>query len=319
MSFKNIIKETFIFKAVERYLRQRYTGFPDGERYPRGHYYSPLPDISEISSMEDSLFLKNEDSCLCIDLQEKEQLSLLKKLSVYYSNFNYSEKPDPKCRFHLGQEWFCHGDALILYAMMRHLRPKNVIEAGSGFSSALMLDTDQKFSDKRTKFTFIEPYPDRLLALIQPEDRNHCRIIQEKLQDMDLAMFRELQCNDILFIDSSHVSKFGSDVNFVLFEVLPILQPGVVIHFHDIMWPFEYPKQWILMGRAWNEAYILRAFLQYNNAFRILLFNSFAGYHFKKYFEENMPLFLKNTGGSIWLQKVSNGTPFESKVHVRKD
>jgi hypothetical protein len=88
-----------------------------------------------------------------------------------------------------------------------------------------------------------------------------------RLQDVDQEIFARLKANDILFIDSSHVAKIGSDVNHLMSEILPILAPGVHIHFHDIFYPFEYPRQWVEEGRAWNEAYLLEAFLSFNSEF----------------------------------------------------
>ena len=167
-----------------------------------------------------------------------------------------------------------------------------------------MLDTNDLFLRRNVQFKFVEPYPERLLSLLRKEDNERCEIIQDKVQNVPIATFQELEANDILFIDSSHVSKIGSDVNFLIFEVLPNLKPGVIIHFHDVLWPFEYRKEWIVNKRAWNEAYILRAFLQYNSQFRILLFNSYLGYRFKKIFEDKMKIFLKDTGGSLWLEKI---------------
>jgi hypothetical protein len=105
-------------------------------------------------------------------------------------------------------------------------------------------------------------------------------------------------------IDSSHVVKCGSDVNFLLSDVLPSLQPGVWVHFHDIFWPFEYPMDWLLEGRAWNEAYMVRSFLQYNSRFQIRLFNSFLGARHQDELARLFPLGVKDTGGSLWLQKV---------------
>ena len=105
------------------------------------------------------------------------------------------------------------------------------------------------------------------------------------------------------FVDSTHVGKIGSDVNYLFNEILPSLQPGVVVHVHDIFYPFEYPRYWIEEGRAWNEAYMLRCFLQYNSAFNILLWNHFLAQFHSAYFQEHMPLCLANTGASIWLRR----------------
>jgi hypothetical protein len=118
-----------------------------------------------------------------------------------------------------------------------------------------------------------------------------------------LAQFENLDENDVLFIDSSHVAKIGSDVNFLMFEVLPRLKPGVIIHLHDIFWPFEYPQSWIDEGRAWNEAYLIRAFLQFNEAFEVLLFNSYLGQRQGDLVRGIMPRFMRTTGASLWLRK----------------
>ena len=116
-------------------------------------------------------------------------------------------------------------------------------------------------------------------------------------------MFAQLQENDILFIDSTHVSKLNSDVNRIIFNILPALKKGVLIHFHDIFWPFEYPKTWVKEGRAWNEAYLLRAFLEYNTDFEILFFSHYTHLFNREWIAANMPLFLNNLGGNIWLRK----------------
>ena len=144
--------------------------------------------------------------------------------------------------------------AIILYALLRRLRPKRIIEVGSGFSSALMLDSNDRFLDGSICSTFIEPYPERLRSLLTEHDKGRIELLQTAVQSVPRDVFAPPVTNDILFIDSSHVTKIGSDVNYLLFEILPRLKPGVVVHVHDVMWPFEYPKEWLMEGRAWNEA-----------------------------------------------------------------
>lgn len=302
---RRVVKYIPGYRGLDRYLRYRYTSNYDPEPYPRGHYYSPLPDISEVQSRAAILFRKDIDLGPSIDLKSEMQQQLLTKLAGYYGDFCWPEQPSNDFRFHLGQTVFCHGDAVILHAMLRHFKPKRIIEAGSGFTSALMLDTRERFLQNPTHLTFIEPYPQRLIALLRDDDRQRCEIIPDKLQNAPLTLFQQLEANDVLFIDSSHVSKIGSDVNFALFEILPALNPGVLIHFHDILWPFEYSLRWILEGKAWNEAYILRAFLQYNSRFEIVLLNCFVGRAFKSFMEKKMPLFLKDPGGSLWIRKIA--------------
>ncbi len=129
------------------------------------------------------------------------------------------------------------------------------------------------------------------------------------MQDVALSTFDELEAGDLLFIDSSHVSKIGSDVNFLFFEVLPRLKAGVYIHVHDIFWPFEYPHSWIVEGRAWNEAYLLRALLCGNDGFEIVFWNSWAGHALRELLSKNCPLFTRNSGGSIYLRKTNAPKP----------
>jgi predicted O-methyltransferase YrrM len=302
---KRILRNLPGVHALDRYLCYRYTGQFDPELYPRGHYYSPLPDLTEVQSRATVLFQQDFDTAPSIDLRPNAQLSLLAELSRYYEDFDWPQRPAPEYRFHLNQRYFCHADAIILYSMLRHLRPKHIIEVGSGFSSALMLDTDERHLGNSVRFTFVEPFPERVKSILRSKDRAYCQLVQDKVQNVPISIFQELEANDILFVDSSHVSKIGSDVNMLLFNVLPTINVGVVIHFHDILWPFEYPKQWILDGRAWNEAYLVRAFLQYNHHFEILLFNSFVAYAFRQFIEEGMPMFMRNSGGSLWIRKIS--------------
>ncbi len=206
-------------------------------------------------------------------------------------------------RYFFDNPAYSYSDAIVLYSMIRHLNPKMIIEVGSGYSSCVTLDTNELFFNSSIICKFIEPYPDLLLSLVKDQDKERITIFPSRLQDIELKEFEDLGRNDILFIDSTHVSKVNSDVNRLLFEILPRLAPGVHIHFHDIFYPFEYPMRWVYEGRAWNEQYLLRAFLEYNRAYRIVFMNSFLERFNKDAFKKYMPLCLKNTGGSIWIEK----------------
>jgi hypothetical protein len=105
-----------------------------------------------------------------------------------------------------------------------------------------------------------------------------------------------------LFVDSTHVSKTGSDLNCILFDILPSLSSGVIIHFHDVFNNFEYPKEWVFGGRNWNEDYLIRAFLMNNSNYEILFFNDYMHHKYATAFT-NLPLTYKNFGGSLWLRK----------------
>jgi len=270
---------------------------------PPGHFYSPLPSIKEIKKREKKIFNNIPHKVPGIDLNEKAQISLLNRIKKYYIELPFKEQKQKNLRYFFKNASYSYGDAIILYCMIRYLKPKRIIEVGSGYSSCAILDTNDLFFNGKILCTFIDPYPKFFKSLIKGFNQTQIKIIPEKLSDIKINRFFKLSENDILFIDSTHVSKIDSDVNHIFFNLLPSLRKGVYIHFHDIFYPFEYQKEWIYEGRAWNEAYLLKAFLQYNKRFQIQFFNSFLGLFFKNELKNTMPLFLKNPGGSIWLKK----------------
>lgn len=270
---------------------------------PPGHFYSPIPSLEEIRRDESKIFGNVRPDILGLDLHETDQLKLLNDFIAYYKEMPFHSEKFKGIRYHFENPAYSYSDATLLYCMIRFIKPKRFIEVGSGYSSCATLDTNELFFNNSIATTFIEPYPELLMSLIKDTDRGKINIIPSRLQDVDFSVFETLQSNDILFIDSTHVSKINSDVNYIFFEILPRLSSGVHIHFHDIFFPFEYPKEWIYEGRAWNEAYLLRSFLQFNSTFRIVLMNTFMSKFYEAFFKQNMPLCLRNTGGSIWIRK----------------
>lgn len=293
------IANSTLFRYVAR--KSRYV--PYLQHVPPGHFYSPIADLDEVKAAAHRIFDPNRRTLPAINLREKEQLELLQTLSGYYQEQPFTPAKQEGVRYYFNNHLYCHSDALFLYSMIRHFRPRRIIEAGSGFSSCVMLDTNQRFFDGKIRIDLIEPYPDRLYSLLLPGERDRINCHEKKLQDVPLDFFRELEENDILFIDSSHVCRVGSEVNHYIFEILPALKPGVLIHIHDVFNGFEYPRPWIEGGISWSEAYLLRAFLEYNDAFEIVLFNTFLEHFHRPFFTEHMPLCLENEGGSIWLRK----------------
>ena len=271
-------------------------------RFPPGHFYSPIPDLSEVRARGASIF-GDPDSLGGIDLGEEHQLELLRRFAELYPSVPFPERPTQGARYYYENIFYEYSDAITLHCMMRTAMPKRIIEVGSGFTSAAILDTVDRFFPDGLAFTTIDPHPERLHSLLRDEDRASTRIIETQVQDVDLEVFCALEAGDILLVDSSHVSKAGSDVHFLLFEVLPRLRDGVLIHFHDVFYPFEYPKDWIYDGWIFHEAYLLRAFLQYNSRFRIKYFQSMMFRRHRAFFEEHMPLCLRNSGGNIWIEK----------------
>ena len=272
---------------------------------PPGHFYSPIPALLDLKVNEEEVFTP-PPAIRGIDLNEGMQLDLLNRFAAFYGEQPFTPEAVPDRRYFFENPNYSYNDAIVLYCMMRHCRPRRIVEIGSGYSSCAMLDVNELFFNDSIAFTFIDPYPQLLRDLIKQSDEPRVRILGQKVQDVDVEVFRELEASDILFIDSSHVVKTGSDVNYIVFKVLPLLKEGVIIHVHDIFYPFEYPLDWVYQGRAWNEAYLLRAFLQYNNVFEIQFFNSFMIGAHRDIFELKMPLCLKIPGANLWMKKMKH-------------
>lgn len=276
---------------------------------PPGHFYSPIPSLEEVKRDEDRIFVRDvEKMPLDIDFNIDLQMNFLEKFEANYSKLPlYGPDKKSDLRYYFENSAFSYFDAISLYNMIMIAKPKRIIEVGSGYSSCVTLDVNELFFDNKIKCTFIEPYPKLLVSLLKEEDLSNIELIGERLQTVSLDKFTVLEAGDILFIDSTHVSKTGSDVNYVIFDILPRLKSGVYIHFHDVFYPFEYPQEWVYEGRAWNEDYMLRAFLQNNSNFEIVFFNHFMSMFCKNEITKKMPLCLKNPGGSLWLRKKKVG------------
>jgi hypothetical protein len=283
-------------------LRRKLATYEKG--WPPGHFYSPIASVEQVAQREEIIWGESQKILPGISLQEEQQVALLSALSTYYSLQPWEDEKKKNLRFHFNNPNFSYGESITLFGMMMHLKPKKIIEIGSGFSSCVILDTNELFFQNSISTTFIEPFPQLFYSLIKNSDRQNIHVVGENLQNVDTSVFKSLSAGDFLVIDSTHVSKIDSDVNHILFTILPLLESGVYIHFHDIYFPFEYPKEWIYQGRSWNEAYILRAFLQYNKQFEIIFFNSMVGDLFRPELEAKMPLCVKNAGSSLWLKKL---------------
>jgi len=299
-------KASAVYRALRGLWRRRFKILA-ANRFlqfaPPGHFYSPIPDLHFVQRHSSKLFERDTRDVPGIALHADEQRALIARFARFYGEIPFAAKRSRELRYYFDNSYFSYGDAISLYSMLRCFRPQRVIEIGSGYSSAVMLDTNDRFLAGDVKFAFIEPCPERLQSLLNDHDRVHHELIVADVQTVSLDRFQALEADDILFIDSSHVIRIGSDVVFLLSHVLPALRQGVIVHFHDVFWPFEYPEEWVRNGRAWNEAYALRAFLQFNSSFEILFFNSYLSVHHKDALERHLPLFLRNPGGSIWLRK----------------
>jgi len=232
------------FKFVEKYLHLHITPV---------HYYSPIPATYEIDS---SVYNKIFDAT-GIDWNLDEQCRYLKEIFVKYSG---EFIPPPNTGLSLV-------DTFILYAMVREKKPKKMIEIGSGESTLITLKALERNAKEGYDYSFkaIEPYPNEKLKSIK---NDRFQLITKKLQEIPAQNFDSV---DILFIDSSHVCKINSDVNYEILEIIPQLKKGCLVHWHDIAMPGNYRKDWIDHGNMFfNESYVVHAFMLFNNSFKIL-------------------------------------------------
>ncbi|WP_271605732.1 class I SAM-dependent methyltransferase [Bradyrhizobium sp. CCBAU 11434] len=222
------------------------------------HYYTPIPTAADLKRRRQSsmtgvpLNLETGISC-AVGLIQRRRDGIV---SLCSGSRGYRADNDS----------FAPLDAAVLYSIICEAKPKRIVEIGSGMSTLAMLAA---IEDARLEvdLTCIEPYlPDYL----QTRRNVVNRVIEKPLQEVPLDIFLALEAGDILFIDSTHVVRFDSDVVYEILEILPRLQPGVLVHVHDIFFPYDYPEKWLKQHRFfWTEQYLLQAFLSMNPHFEI--------------------------------------------------
>ena len=281
---------------------------PWWEIYLPGAFHSPYPSAKDVARATNA-WESPPAQLPGIALDPQRQLDLLGELAQFGNGDQFPTKPDPEWRFHHRNLSFSGGDAEVLQAMIRYLQPQRIVAIGSGFGAAAVLDTVDRRLSHEVQCTLVDPNARELQKPLRPSDAERITLMPAHLQEVDETLFDELGPNDILFIDSSHVSKVGSDVNGLLFNVLPRLAPGVYVHFHDVFYPFEYPPAWILYHRrAWTETYLLRAFLQFNDAFEIVLFSDYLATFHQEAAQRSFPSMLTSRPGSLWLRPTTAKT-----------
>ena len=216
-------------------------------------YSSPIPETKDLT---DDLFNRLSE-CVGLDWNLGTQQQYLKQVFPLYANeVPFEENPGLSLV-----------DAAILHAMIRHHKPRKIVEVGSGWSTRIAARSCLMNQEGGTacELVAIEPHPDRALKDGFP---GLSKLIDKQVQDVDMA---EIVDCDLLFIDSSHVIKIGGDVNYEILELVPRLKPGVLIHWHDILLPGEYWKDWVRGNHSfWTEQYSLHAFLMFNREFEVI-------------------------------------------------
>lgn len=270
------------------------------------HYYSPVPDVSRLGTAD----FRRVFTLAGVDMNEPAQLEFLEACALYKRE--YAEFPADggggggTGRFHFRNGVYESFDAEVLHCMVRRLKPRRIIEVGSGFSTLVTAAACELNAREGAPclFSAIEPYPNEIF---QAPVAGLTELIRTPLQETDPALFATLGENDVLFIDSSHVLKAGSDVQLLYLEILPRLAPGVVIHVHDIFLPSEYPEAWIKEEHIfWNEQYLLQAFLAFNDSFRVLWGGTYMHQRHAARLQDAFPAYDPNRclPGSFWMRRI---------------
>ena len=234
---------------------------------PPGHFYSPIPGAIDAAAVHARW--RGADGVLPgISLAAETMLDRLRELDRANEGLAPSALADVSTRYRPDNAQFGPGDAWLYRGVILQARPRRVVEIGSGHSTALLLDTVEAFSDP-PEITLIEPYPDRLLAQLLPGDGDRFELRESGVEAIGFEPFAALGPGDVLFIDSTHVVRPGSDVVIELLEIVPRLPPGVHVHVHDVVHPFEIPPEWLEEGRIWCESYLLRGLLTHNRRLNV--------------------------------------------------
>ena len=247
------------------------------------HYYEPIPDFRSITTEQ----ITRRRDFPTIDFGWDDQLALLNDLAVHHDDLSTLD-------FNFNNGYFSGFDAAVYYSLIRHLKPQRIIEIGGGYSTQLA--SKALAANGSGSMICIEPYPERLNGAGPTVE-----LIQKRVEEIDVNFFSCLTANDILFIDSSHTVKFGSDVCYEFLDVLPRLAPGVWVHVHDIFFPHDYPAEWLMERRmALNEQYLLEAFLSFNKQFRVTLANYWVSLD---HGNETRRLWPNKDASSLWMKR----------------
>jgi len=277
--------------------------------FPDGHFYSPLCNPTELEGRSESIWPAGRPQppfTPGIDYRVPEQLRWMDDVSRFTPEVDFPRTLDEEpLRYAYANDQYPGLDAEFLYCMLRHLKPRRVIEVGSGFSTLITAEVNRRHFDHAMQFTCIEPYPRPFVEILKRRRLGLSHCIIDIVQAVGLDTFGQLGDGDILMIDSSHVAKTGSDVAYLFQQVLPCLAPGVYIHFHDIFLPKDYPAVWqVDQGRHWNEQYVLQAFLQFNRCFEVIWGAAMMQYLHEHELHRCFPRFPDLGGGaSFWVRR----------------
>lgn len=250
------------------------------------HYYSSIPDIIELEKTQSVWAKKSELPGLEVDLEQ--QVHNLRSICMPYQTEYEGNRAYRYAVDNAFGPGYGYVEAQALHGVIRHFKPKRVVEVGSGVSTwcmlaALKMNKEQTGND--FSITCIDPFPSKKLKALR-----EIELIEKPVQTVGFEdAFVELGENDLLFIDSSHTVKPGGDVNHLVLEILPKLRAGVVVHFHDITLPYDYSRKVLHTFFHWTETSLLRAYLVNNDRAKIIFCQSYLHYECQEALRELFP------------------------------
>lgn len=258
------------------------------------HFYWPFFNSRHLYTYD----FESKFQCEGIDFPDEKMREILSAIT------HFSDEYQP---LHTEDGYPSNGDGAILYGLIRYLKPRHVVEIGSGRSSvityeAMKLNANEYF-ESLARLTCIEPYPSEVLRTLSLKD--NVELIEDKAESIEPSYFSCLASGDVLFIDSSHVADIGNDVHHLYLRVLPRLPVGVYVHIHDIRLPFDYPRSWVVdQKKHWTEQYLLHMFLAFNNSFEVVFASNYMFDQYKSEMVEALPgLDSRGWPGGFWIQR----------------
>jgi Methyltransferase domain len=281
-------------RELHRHSRERRLQlFPD-------FFYAPVFSPADLAS---EVWAGTFPDCGRFDLDaQRTFLRNTPSFARELSALPYEPPTEDAAAYYWGNDQFSHSDASLYFSILRRFRPARVVEVGAGHSTKLAARALKE--NGSGTILCIDPHAPSWLAQLE----GSIEVLAQPVQQVRDEVFLELADGDVLFIDGSHISKTGSDVNHLFLRILPRLPKGVIVHIHDICLPYEYPKAWsedVLC--YWNEQYVLAALLANSEKWEILLGN----YFMMKADTEALRPFAPNVagvflgGGSLWMRAKS--------------
>jgi hypothetical protein len=268
----------------------------------RHHYYEPI-----LFERDLKYSLERERDIVGLDLNKAAQIELLAGLS-YADELKAIPKKAAEGQYGYSNRLFEQGDGECYYSMIRHFKPRRIIEIGAGHSTLiaqLAIEKNQlEDSAYQCNHRCVEPYENAWLSKTKVE------VIRTPIESLPRDWMNDLSKGDFLFIDSSHVIRPQGDVLHLYLEVLGRLKPGVIIHIHDIFTPRDYPRDWVIDDRRlWDEQYLLESFLCFNKDFQVICALNWLWHNHREDVSRAFPVLATTPQfepGSFWMARSSD-------------